>query len=835
MLRARHGIANQIDDLKARIKEVKDLKSSYKLDDIACSSSGQTSVDPRLSALFAEEAHLVGVDGPRDDLAKWILEEENKHHRRVLSIVGFGGLGKTTLANEIYRKIQGHFHCHAFVSVSQKPDTTKIIKDVISQLSSKDEFTKDLEIWDEKKSIAKLRELLQEKRYLVIIDDIWSTLAWNAIKCAFPENHLSSRIIATTRIFEVASSCCPCPDDQIYEMKPLSNSHSEKLFFKRIFGSEDCCPDMLKEVSNDILKKCGGLPLAIISISGLLANKTRVKEDWEKVKRSIGYDLNKSQSLEGMKSILSLSYNDLPPNLKTCLLYLSNFPEDYVVERERLVWRWIAEGFISEERGQCCQDVAENYFYELINKSMVQPVDIGYDGKARSCRVHDMMLELIISKSIEENFITVVSGNQTVWEQSQCFIRRLSIQHINQQLASELAKKDLSHVRSLTVTSSSCIKYLPSLVDFEALCVLDFEGCDGLEEYDMNSMDKLFQLRYLSFRDTDISKVPSRIVMLRCLETLDLRDTFINELPAGIVELIKLQRLLIENFDGPEKTELPIGIGNMTNVREFSGFNITMSSVCALEELGSLINLNVLHVRYTCNSEESHKYKRHAEMLLSSLCKLGSYKLQSLCINGGNLTLFELLNSWSPLPSCLQRFEMIADYSLSKLPKWISPALTSLAYLDINLTEVTKRDLHILGKLPALLSLTLSTDKVQEDRILVQGRGFQCLKEFSYRTFGGGAGTFLFEEAVLPKLERLELWFCVSRAKVYQFYLGIEHLRCLKDAIVVLDKGATSSECKAAALAIRNEASRHPNHLRVTLYVETLEGGLKVEHWDEES
>nr|UBY07545.1 NBS-LRR disease resistance protein [Dasypyrum villosum] len=792
-LGARHGIASQIDDLKLRIKEVKELKTSYKLDDIASSTSGNAAVDPRLAALFAEEAHLVGVDGPRDDLAKWVMEDENKHGRKVLSIVGFGGLGKTTLANEVYRKIQGHFDCHALVSVSQKPDTKKIIKDVISQVSYSDEFKKDIEIWDEKKSISKLRELLQEKRYLVIIDDIWSIVAWNAISCAFPENSCSSRIVATTRIIEVASSCCPGPDDQIYEMKPLSDLHSERLFLRRIFGSENCCPDMLTEVSNTILKKCGGLPLAIISISGLLANRPRVKEEWEKVKRSIGSDLNKSQSLKGMENILSLSYNDLPPNLKTVLLHLSNFPEDYVIDRER-----------------SCQEVAESYFYELINKSLVQPVDIGYDGKVQACRVHDMMLELIISKSIEENFITVVNGSQTVWGNSQCSIRRLSIQDIDQELASELAKKDLSHVRSLVITASGCIKHLPSLTKFETLRVLDFEGCRmGLVKYDMDGMENLFQLKYLSFKKTDIRELPSGVVMLHDLETLDLRITEIREMPSRIVQLTKLQHLCC-GF----QQKIPIGIGNITNLREISGFYITMSSVGAVVELGSPINLEVLDVQ----CEESQECNSHAEMFHSSLCKLGSYKLQSVCIYGSNSSLFELLDSWSPLPSRLQRFGMGTPYCFSKLPQWITSKLTSLAYLDINLSVITEEVLGILGELPALLSLNLYTNTVHKDRLVLQGRGFRCLKEFFYGPFDEGAGTLVFEKGALPKLEKLRLWFFVSMAKAYGFYLGIEHLPYLKDVHVFLqNRNATSPEVEAAKVAIRDEASLHPNHPRLTL------------------
>uniref|UniRef100_A0ACD5VCV7 Uncharacterized protein n=1 Tax=Avena sativa TaxID=4498 RepID=A0ACD5VCV7_AVESA len=134
-LGSRRQIAKQVHELKARLMAVKDQRSSYKLDDIACSTFGHTSVDPRVSALFTEEAHLMGIGGPRDDLTKWILDTENNQTklRRVLSIFGFGGLGKTTLATEVYRKIRKHFQCHAFISLSQKPDIKKIVKDIISK------------------------------------------------------------------------------------------------------------------------------------------------------------------------------------------------------------------------------------------------------------------------------------------------------------------------------------------------------------------------------------------------------------------------------------------------------------------------------------------------------------------------------------------------------------------------------------------------------------------------------------------------------------------------------------------------------------------------------
>ncbi|KAF7076577.1 hypothetical protein CFC21_081207 [Triticum aestivum] len=816
-LGARHGIAGEIHDLKDRIRQVKELKDCYKLPNNAPSSTaGPAAVDPRLHALFADEAHLVGIDGPRDHLAKWMLEEANTSpkHCKVLSIVGFGGLGKTTLANEVCREIQGEFDCKAFVSVSQKPDIKKIIKDVISQVSCQGGSTKDdTTDWDEMKSISELRVLLQNKRYLIIIDDVWSTQAWHAIKCAFPENDCSSRIIATTRIIDVAKSCCLSADDRVYELEALSDLHSRRLFFKRLFRSEEDCPEMLKEVSNKILKKCGGLPLAIISISGLLANRPAIKEEWEKVKRSIGTALEKTNSLEGMSSILSLSYNDLAPHLKTCLLYLSLFPEDHLIYRDRLVRRWIAEGFISEERGQSKQEVAENYFYELINKSMVQPVDIEYDGKVRACRVHDMMLEIIISKSAEDNFTTVVGGGQTSLLNHQDSIRRLSIQHIDKKLASELANVDLSHVRTLIVMPSCCITHLPSLDRFEALRVLDFEGCEDLKDCDMKGMDKLFQLKYLSFTGTGISKLPAGIVMLGNLETLDFTNTDVEELPAGITRLTELQHL-----NGYLNKHLPNGIGGMRNLQLMPKFIITSQETDVLEDLGNLTSLEELNVHLGRNVSCEDK-RCEKEAFLSSLCKLGNCKLRSLLINayGGSL---DFSDSWSPLPSSLQRFWAANRDSFTNVPKWITPELINLADLLISLTELTEDGLLTLGQLPSLLRLRLWPSKKFVGT--VQATSFPNLKVLSFRAEQVYVS---FVKGSAPKLEEISrMPFSVSAAKANKFYLGIHHLSCLKRAHILLDdEDATPSECKAAAAAIRKEADINANHPAVTFLGEPKE------------
>lgn len=184
-------------------------------------------------------------------------------------------------------------------------------------------------------------------RYLIVVDDIWEIPAWDIIRCGLPENMNRTRVITTTRIETVARACCMNQCEYVYNMKPLNEQDSRRLFFKRIFGSDDACPPHLKEVSAGILKRCSGLPLAIMTISSLLASQpNKLKEHWEYVKNSLRSNLEVSPSLEGMRQILNLSYVDLPQHLKACMLYLGIYPEDHEIDKNSLLRQWIAEGFI---------------------------------------------------------------------------------------------------------------------------------------------------------------------------------------------------------------------------------------------------------------------------------------------------------------------------------------------------------------------------------------------------------------------------------------------------------------------------------------------------------
>ncbi|KAF8725380.1 hypothetical protein HU200_019897 [Digitaria exilis] len=484
-LRVRYRIASEIQKLKARVAEQSQSRNRYKIEE-STSKITAVEVDPRLPALFEESKRLVGIDVPREKITKLLMEEDDSDsgQRKVVSIVGFGGLGKTTVAKQVYEEIKVKFECKAFVSVSRSPDIPKILKGILSG--------------DGLSLVMMLMPRVQLfRRYLIVIDDLWSIEAWNTIECALVKNTNGSRVIKTTRKHEVAKACCTGFPEHVYHMEPLSDLHSRWLFFKRVFGTENSCPEEFRQISADMLRKCKGVPLAIISIASLLAIKTRDVDTWEKILKSLGSEVDTNPNLNWMRHVLSLSYNDLDPELKTCLLYLASYPEDYAIERSDLLNKWIAEGFIRERRGLELEEAAESRFNELINRSMIEPVYRYSDANMSHCRVHDLMLDLIISKCREENFVTIIDGQFiSMNEASQA--RRVSHQSGNRDIALAVERISGPHVRSyISFPAADCI---PPLSKFEHLRILDMMGRYSDREnmcVDLSAINQPFLLRYL--------------------------------------------------------------------------------------------------------------------------------------------------------------------------------------------------------------------------------------------------------------------------------------------------------------------------------------------------
>ncbi|XP_027174258.1 disease resistance protein RPM1-like [Coffea eugenioides] len=357
-LRARHRVASEIQSIKSRIKSISEGHQRYQSEyGISAQASNSLSAVnnttwrySRDDALLVEEDKLVGIDQPKKHLISQLVEGDD-YQLKVVSVVGMGGLGKTTLVKKVHEdlEVRRHFPVRAWVTVSQTCDFEYLLKDLIRQLHK--EGKKPVPQLIESMTTTELKEIIkdflqQAGRYAIVFDDVWDVEFWNTIKFALPESSCGNRVMLTTRKADVATASCTESLGYIHRMGPLSFEDSWTLFCNKIFKGNSC-PGHLMDVAKGILDKCEGLPLAILAISGLLASKdvNRIDE-WEMVQRSLGGELEGTGKLDRVKKILSLSYSDLPWHLKTCLLYTSIYPEDYRIGCLRLVNLWIAERFV---------------------------------------------------------------------------------------------------------------------------------------------------------------------------------------------------------------------------------------------------------------------------------------------------------------------------------------------------------------------------------------------------------------------------------------------------------------------------------------------------------
>uniref|UniRef100_A0A0E0LZ32 Uncharacterized protein n=1 Tax=Oryza punctata TaxID=4537 RepID=A0A0E0LZ32_ORYPU len=548
--------------------------------------------------------------------------------------------------------------------------------------------------WKIQEVKGRVMEESQPEMYIIVIDDLWRTQDWEFMTLALPEDKNGSRILVTTRIMDVAKSCRSQIGDQLLEMAPLNDTDSQ-----RFVVLVNC-----KKFLAVSLKKCGGLPLAIITLASVLANKSERKEEWEMVLHSIGSTLENGGDLQlqTMRNILLLSFYDLPYYLKTCLLYMSMYPKDYEIDRKQLIWRWIAEGFVTEQGGDSMEKTAECYFSELINRSMIQPIYVEYDGRARACGIHDTVHDLIISLSIQDNFVTILSGNECNSFPDK--IRRLSLQSCCAGVpVMQAIVSNKSHFRSLC--SFGFIRRIPQLSGFHSLRLVDLDGCESsdLENHHIRNIGSSFQLRYLRLNGSRISKLPQEIGSLQYLENLDLRGCgLLRKLPPTIVRLQKLERLFVE-----EGTKLPDEIGNMQNLQELSDVFSCENCVKFVEQLSKLTKLTAEH------------------------------SLRSLWIYCEDPIIHALIGGSCCNFPHLKRLEIGTwPYKISQVPKGMIH-LANLVDVRINIKTMAQEDIGILMGMSNLISLHIYLWDHPNERLIVNNPGFSSLKQFLFHCFGG--------------------------------------------------------------------------------------------------
>ncbi|KAM3207567.1 hypothetical protein ACQJBY_062680 [Aegilops geniculata] len=808
--KALHQICDAIKEAQDLAKELAELRKRYELD--TSSTSNGATIDPRVLALHKDVGELVGIDRTRDELIKTLICEDgsSKEQLKTISIVGVGGLGKTTLTKAVFEKIKAQFDCVAFVPVGQNPDIRKFFKDLLYGLD-KEKFS-DIhnKTRDEKLLMEEISEFLLDKRYLIVIDDIWEEEIWRYINCALYKNKLHSRVITTTRNVSVSEACLSSSDDMIHKMKPLSDEDSQILFHRRIFQSEEKCPEDLQAVSREILKKCGGVPLAIITIASLLVSNQRIKqkEEWMHVHSSMGRGVTEGGIVKDMKRILSLSYFDLPWHLKTCLLYLSIFPEDFEIKKDWLIWRWLAEGFIQCDKEETrLFEIGESYFNELMNRSLIQPSYVNEEGTIVTCRIHDMVLDLICSLSSEDNFISILDNAEWHAPNLQRKFRRLSLHNIKAKVQNhQFDSTSLSKVRTFAVFSPVTCDWLPSLLSFQFLRVLDLGNCGSHESssgISLKYVGNLIHLRYLGLKDADVCELPMDIGKLQLLQTLDVRGTSIKELPSSVVQLRNLICLCV-NYG----VRLPKGMGSLMSLEVLEQVGLS-SSPHIVKELSHLAEVRTLSIN--CGNMDEDLI----DVLIESLGT--KEKLQSLHIYNGGRLLDRMRESWVPPPNlrCFDSWGPSSPAWFLRLPKWVnSRSLPHLSTLQIDVEELQGDDIQIIGMLPALQYLRLAAKRVM-GRLVVRADAFPSARCCMLRGFP--TVPCLFPPGAMPRVQRLKFQVSARSIASGEVDCGMGHLPSLEHVQVFLERENSSDEETAKAW-LRRAAEAHPKHLTIQIY-----------------
>ncbi|XP_062093377.1 disease resistance protein RPM1-like [Humulus lupulus] len=768
-LKARRRIASQLQSIKLRVTDISEGRQryDYKLSSTEIGSSSGTTPcyysEVRSDARLLEEAQLVGIEAEKEGLLSFLVEDTPQ--LRVAAVVGMGGLGKTTLLSSVYydSRVKNHFHqIQAWVTVSQSFKLDEVLRQIIQQffkatnLPLPDEVEKSTDTHFLKTTIV---DFLSNKRYLVVLDDIWDVNAWEAVKVAFRNNNNGSRVMITTRIADVASSSTNDLGGGILTLDPLSSADSWTLFCAKAFQGK-ACPSHLKEISRDIMKRCEGLPLAIVAIGSMLATKdiNRVDE-WEIIHRSLRAELQGNTKLKGMQAILSLSFNDLPYHLKHCFMYLSLFPEDYSIKLTVLIRLWIAEGFIEEIEGRTLEEVANGCFNELLNRSLAQVYDRYDDVRVKSCRVHDILRETMLLKSKDQAAITNKESNKRLPER----VRRLSVHEGTNIDAS--GDNQLSQLRSLLLFTKEIYvwnKFMSSFSDqgSRLVKVLDcrFAPMTTFPE----GITKLYHLRYLCLRDTAVSSIPPSIANLRHLETLDLKRTLVRELPSEILRLQCLRNVIVYDPTSHGFKALK-GMESLSSLRKLMCVEAKKGETEPMVSVGRLTQLTMLGI-LQLGAE-------HGNALFSSIRELKLLRSLTLVSRTEDEALSFQFKSFSSL-RLLQRLYVIGrvEKSLEGLQN-----LTNLSKLVLTRSRLQVDPLESLQDLPNLVSLEL--DKACDGESLCFKAGsFLMLRHLRISKLENLRRVRVEDKA----LSHLELMFLNDCKLLKEMPLGIERLRNLQ-------------------------------------------------------
>ncbi|PRQ36691.1 putative P-loop containing nucleoside triphosphate hydrolase, leucine-rich repeat domain, L [Rosa chinensis] len=761
----RYKIGSEIGVITITISDLKQNLQTYGIKEIRDSSTslqlceGQQLL--RRTYTHVIDRNVVGLEDSVHELVGHLVKEEHRH--RVVSIIGMGGSGKTTIAKQVYhhKEVTDHFDCLAWVCISQQYQVRDVLERIYVKLISP---TKE-----EREEIKNLKD-----------DEIPGRLsqAWDFLKAAFECHEDSkSRILLTTRNEQVASHA----DESgfHYRPPPLNESESWKLFEKIAMSAE--VYTKMEELGKEMVQHCKGLPLAIIVLAGLLARKNTIK-DWINIQENVGVYISRGFGRQEEEHayaswVLALSYDDLPYHLKPCFLYLGHFPEDHEIQVKSLTRLWIAEGFIfltQQRQGsrETMEDVAYNWLNELVERCVIQVGERSSTlEKIKSCRMHDLLRDLCLRKAEEENFLQVVKGshkNEAMHPVSSSMVTIVSPMGKIRRLAIYLDENDDKLVpsreerggqlRSLLYFGPSDYNWFPKqkelipsmFKDFKLLRVLRIEGMnDGAVKIELpREIGNMVHLRKLD-----------------CLQTLDFRvtddDMFI---PNVICKMNKLRHLYLpRRYRARGKLQLST-LGDLLTLNSIS------SRHCDLNDLAKLGNLRKLRIRLS-----SSQSKNLEKILDAAGCVVNGIRSLWLHNEVGMESGAEVSQI---VARCGQIYKLKLIGPTLELPKEFH-SYSNLTKLLLAGCALKDDQMAVLEKLPNLKSLQLWFNVFEENtKVLVFSVGSFPRLQFLRLVTLQGITEWRVEEGAMPCLCKLVISHCTELSTVPD---GLRHRTTLKE------------------------------------------------------